>query len=158
MTDATAVNDDGDNSTPSTGNKTAATSEAGLVRGAARSLGSSGRQGIAMMRLPTVGRLPVAAPTHGVTPTIFRGRVAKIKTTSIPRRIPVKKVAKVSDQVSQGMSLYDSAAESSSSNTSVNTSRGEATSSRWKKFTSFASSRSCCDHVGWNVSKCLLFI
>ena len=58
-------------------------SAAGLIRGALRSIGRSAA------RLPTVGRLPIQRPN-----------------------LPVKQIAKLSDRLSLGFDIYDSASES----------------------------------------------
>jgi hypothetical protein len=58
-------------------------SAAGLIRGALRSIGRSAA------RLPTVGRLPIQRPN-----------------------LPVKQIAKLSDRLSLGLDIYDSASES----------------------------------------------
>jgi hypothetical protein len=58
-------------------------SSAGLIRGALRSIGRSAA------RLPTVGRLPTQRPN-----------------------LPVKQIAKLSDRLSLGLDIYDSASES----------------------------------------------
>ena len=131
-------NDDVDNYTEiDTGNggKKGGTSEAGIFRGIARSVGRStgakAQKGLSLMRIPTIGRLPaptIPPPTITATTTskiIFRQRTiptvssSKISVSAqpsnfIPRKVPIKQVVKVSDQVSQGISLIDSASESSS--------------------------------------------
>jgi hypothetical protein len=76
--------------------------EAGVARGAARSLGTTAA------RLPAVGRLPLGRPAV----TVPRPPVS-VHHGMMPRRLPVKQVAKISDRVSQGIDLYDLAAESS---------------------------------------------
>jgi hypothetical protein len=67
-------------------------SAAGLIRGALRSIGRSAA------RLPSVGRLPIQRPN-----------------------LPVKQIAKLSDRLSIGLDIYDSASESKlgSTNTSI---------------------------------------
>lgn len=71
--------------------------EAGMARGAVRSLGRTAAQ------LPAVGRLPAAAKPLQLP------RPAAV----MPRRLPVKQVAKISDRVSQTLDLYDLAAAES---------------------------------------------
>jgi hypothetical protein len=90
--------------------------EAGIARGAVRSLARSAA------RFPAVGRIPVARP-------VVLPRPVPMKMV-MPRRLPVKQVAKISDRMSQGLDLYDSAAESS------------ANQSHLVKLGSFASSKS----------------
>jgi hypothetical protein len=58
-------------------------SAAGLIRGALRSIGRSAA------KLPTVGRLPIQRPN-----------------------LPIKQIAKLSDRLSLGLDIYDSASES----------------------------------------------
>ena len=65
-----------------------ASAEAGVVRGLARSIQTTGRQAA---RFPAVGRLPAAS--------------------RLPSRIPVKQVAKISDRVSTGWDVWDTANE-----------------------------------------------
>jgi hypothetical protein len=116
--DTTTVDNNNKSTTPA-----AATSEAGIVRGVARSVGRiTSQKGISMVKLPAVGRLPVAN-TKPPIPSLFRG--PKVTTTTgptatiIPKRISVKQVAKVSDHVSQGISLFDSASDVSDSTTTT---------------------------------------
>jgi hypothetical protein len=78
--------DDTDTAAPATDDRGSA--EAGVVRGLARSMQTIGRQAV---KLPSVGRLP--APRSGVV------------------RLPVKQVAKISDRISTGWSMWDSAQE-----------------------------------------------
>lgn len=100
--------------------------EAGIARGAARSLGRTAGAARSLGRtavtLPTVGRLPMPRPAV-VLPRPPPARLV------MPRRLPVKHVAKISDRVSQGLDLYELAAESS------------AKESRLLKIRSFASSK-----------------
>jgi hypothetical protein len=58
-------------------------SAAGLIRGALRSIGRSAA------KFPTVGRLPIQRPN-----------------------LPIKQIAKLSDRLSLGLDIYDSASES----------------------------------------------
>ena len=69
--------------------------EAGVVRGLARSMQTIGRHSV---KLPSMGRLPAPRP-GGV-------------------RLPVKQVAKISDRISTGWSMWDSAQETGAWQTS----------------------------------------
>jgi hypothetical protein len=89
--------------------------EAGIARGAVRSMGRSVAKTAA--KLPAVGRLPAVRPV----PVPRSGAV-------MPRRLPVKQVAKISDRMSQGLDLYDSVSS-------------ESTQSKVLKLTSFVSSK-----------------
>jgi hypothetical protein len=71
--------------------------EAGAVRGLARSVQTMGRQAV---KLPTLGRLPAQAP-----------RMPAPRPRSSGTRIPVKQVAKISDRISTGWDLWDTASE-----------------------------------------------
>jgi len=101
--------------------------EAGLARGVVRSVAQKG------MRLPVVGRLPVrstAAPrmprmTSFPKASAPRGvrmpKISSIKSPKfpsaaprggvMPRKLPVKDVARLSDRVSLGVDMYGSASE-----------------------------------------------
>jgi hypothetical protein len=100
--------------------------EAGIARGAARSMGLSAA------RLPAVGRLPaVPRPMVVRIPRPPAPRVVMPKSAprvAMPRRLPVKQVAKVSDRVSQGLDLYDLAAESSAKESNLSKLRSFASS------------------------------
>ena len=111
-----------------TGRQNGGASEAGVLRGLARSFGrSSGntfQKGISMMKIPTIGRLPATAvPSSTATvntasKVVFRqGALPKLPSPRpsdfIPRKVPIKQVVKLSDHVSQGISFIDSASESS---------------------------------------------
>ena len=103
--------------------KRGGTSEAGIFRGLARSVGrnsgSTAQQGISMLRIPTIGRLPAtsAATTTATSASKVVLRQPKILPSRpsdfIPRKLSVKQVVKVSDHVSQGINVIDSASESS---------------------------------------------
>jgi hypothetical protein len=90
--------------------------EAGIARGAVRSMGRSVAKTAA--KFPAVGRLPTVRPV----PVPRAGAV-------MPRRLPVKQVAKISDRMSQGLDLYDSVSS-------------ESTQSKVLRLTSFVSSKS----------------
>ena len=86
----------------------AGSAEAGIVRGVSRSVAqravAARTAGRTIVKLPSVGRLPRAAPRHVAT-----------TATKSARLVPVKRVARLTDRVSTGMDLWDSAASSSSS-------------------------------------------
>jgi hypothetical protein len=136
-------------------NQKTATSEAGALRGIARSLGrgTGTPSQVGMLRLPTIGRLPITSPPNTVSSTILKApikaprNIATGGSITIPRKIPVKRVAKVSDQVSQGISLFDSASESSTiSSNSTKTIHEE----RVAQFRNFGLSMSCyCIYISY---------
>ena len=71
--------------------------EAGVVRGASRTIGQYIRAvSQSAARLPSVGRLPGKIP----------------RRISMPRKLPVKQVARISDRISQGYDVWDTAKES----------------------------------------------
>lgn len=123
-------NDDADRNTyidDGTDSKNGGASEAGVLRGLAgsfgRSSGNTFQKGVSVLKIPTIGRLPTAAiPSSTTTATtaskvVFRRgatpNVPPRPSDFIPRKVSIKKVGKVSDHVSQGISFIDSASESS---------------------------------------------
>ena len=125
--------------------KRGGTSEAGIFRGLARSVGrnSGSTAQISMLRIPTIGRLPAtsAATTTATSASKVVLRQPKILPSRpsdfIPRKLSVKQVVKVSDHVSQGINVIDSASESSTiSNKKTKNSFGN----RAMQFRTFASS------------------
>lgn len=102
--------------------------EAGLARGVVRSVARKG------MRLPVVGRLPVSStaaprmprmtsfPKASAPPGVRMPKISSIKGPKfpsaapprggvMPRKLPVKDVARLSDRVSLGVDVYGSASE-----------------------------------------------
>ncbi len=125
--------------------KKGGTSEAGIFRGLARSVGrnsgSTAQQGISMLRIPTIGRLPATSATTTATSAskvVFRQpKIPSRPSDFIPRKVPVKQVVKVSDHVSQGINVIDSASESS---TIPNKEKKNSFENRIMQFRTFASS------------------
>ena len=82
--------------------------EAGVARGVVRSMA---RQGL---RLPAVGRLPLRAATGGKGfPKAGSSGLPMAAPPRIvmPRRLPVRDVARISDRMSQGLDVWGSAEE-----------------------------------------------
>lgn len=110
-----------------TDSKNGGASEAGVLRGLAGSFGRSSantfQKGVSVLKIPIIGRLPTTAiPSSTTTATtaskvVFRRgvtpNVPPRPSNFIPRKVSVKKVVKISDHVSQGISFIDSASESS---------------------------------------------
>lgn len=95
--------------------------EAGLVRGAARSLGR-------VSRSPMVGRLPAPRTVVPRSVTTVPSAAPRPTGAVMPRRLPVQRVAKVSDRVSQGLDLYDLASASSAKESYISKVRSFASS------------------------------
>jgi hypothetical protein len=100
------------------------TAEAGIARGAVRAMSKSATRATA--QFPSIGSLPRPMPAKIVVPKAAPG-VGVV----MPRKLPVRQVAKVSDRVSQGLDLYDLATTKSPSNVSE---------SKFSKFRNFATS------------------
>jgi hypothetical protein len=82
-----------------------ASAEAGVIRAMIRSLRTIGRQSI---KLPGVGSLPAKAVPRK-PPQLLRA--SRVSRTTLPKasQVPVQQVAKLSDRVSTGWGLWDSA-------------------------------------------------
>jgi hypothetical protein len=113
-----------ENDTSNLGKK-GGTSEAGVFRGLTQSIGQRAgtvaQKGMSMMRMPTIGRLPATVTPSATSSATTASKVImhqrpipKVSPSNfISRKVPVKQVVKVSDQLSQGISIIDSASESS---------------------------------------------
>ena len=100
----------------------AGSTEAGIVRGVSRSVAqravAARTAGRSMAKLPSVGRLPRSAPRHVAATTT---------ATKSARLVPVKRVARLTDRVSTGWDLWDTAAASSSGEETATTQKKTST-------------------------------
>ena len=100
---------------------------AGIVRGAARTATTLSRRGI-------VGRLPKPA----VKPTVIpRGPMPRV----LPKKMPLKHVAKVSDRLSTGFDAYDAVSSSNANPTSVTKKGSSQVIQYGKRFLQFSGSK-----------------
>jgi hypothetical protein len=139
-------NEGGDNNNNMTtshhsNNNIAGATEAGIVRGVSRSVAQRGAR--SMAKLPAVGKLPrttvkpprgaVHVPKHVVARTTPKGNAIRSATR---RRVPVRRVAKVTDRMSTGLDLWESGTEAATE--PMETAKNQA--ARWDRAKAFVKS------------------
>jgi hypothetical protein len=114
LPDPIQLNQDEDNNTSA--------EAGGIVRGAARTATTMSRRAV-------IGRLPKAPPKP---PRIIIPKGKAPMPRIMPKKVPIKHVARVSDRISTGFDVYDSVTSSSSSGGTNSSNEAHAMKARWR--------------------------